>query len=636
MKKLMNILLPASMVLGLTSPLYAEEKTFVQDNIQTFVDEKNQNVCSINGTEYASLNEAIKQANAGDTIDLLSNVTEDVKVNKNIVIDGHNQYAIQGVSTIQQGTLQNLTLTPNAENKNGSLLVLGNNAEQTKIKLENVTLKYSVTNRSGSSASTVSNNKAEIIIHNCLFTNKPNNNGVTVLAPEWSYGLYINGQSDEGKITFTNNEFNGAFRTMLPGCSGNMLIENNKFTNSVFSVLDGPTTGAKNEATSITTSAEANNHLVIRNNEFDNAGSLYFLTQINFEGNKFITDTFEHYIQAGGRIGQKVDLRNNSFETGENDLIIFDIPATPIILPTGQEAASGWVHDETPDNLKPERYSDYKYMYNQDGTITFKPQSDVALDQFFNQNKGNIQVGNNDTVLIENDLKVDTLSIDKDININIEIKKNASLEISKEMEVSGGVKISGEGTFKLAENGKLNINEDATLGISKDTEFENKGEIKNDGTFEIIDSAQGGGSTVKLNPVYRAYNPNNGEHLYTVDEKEYKHVASVGWDAEGVAFMAEEEKNGQVLYRVYNPNSGLHHYTLDEKEKNTLVSLGWHDEKVAWYTSKKPQSAPVFRVYNPNDGNHHYTMNKQEKDVLVSLGWQDEGLAFRTAPIETK
>ena len=160
--------------------------------------------------------------------------------------------------------------------------------------------------------------------------------------------------------------------------------------------------------------------------------------------------------------------------------------------------------------------------------------------------------------------------------------------------------------------------------------------VKNDETITTPapSTGGGGGATVKLNPVYRAYNPNNGEHLYTVDEKEYKHVASVGWTAEGVAFMAEEEKNGQALYRVYNPNSGLHHYTLDEKEKNTLVALGWHDEKVAWYTSKKPQSAPVFRVYNPNDGNHHYTMNKQEKDVLVSYGWQDEGIAFRTAPIE--
>ena len=630
----MNAMLGSITALCMTCTTMSNAIVFAQDDIQTFVvDAKNKNVCSINGTEYASLNEAIEQANAGNTIDLLSNVTEDVKVNKNIVIDGKNQYEIQGVTTVQQGTLQNLTLTPNTENKNGSLLVLGS-GEKTKIKLEHVTLNYSVTNRSGGSAATVSGNKADITIHNCLFTNKPNNNDVTVSAPEWSYGLYINGQSDEGKITFTNNEFNGAFRTMLPSCSGNMLIENNKFINSVFSVANGPTGGAGGDATSITTSAAANNHLVIRNNEFNNAGSIYFQTQIEFEGNKFITDKFENYIQASGRIAQKVDLRNNSFETGENDLVILDIAQTPILLPAGQEAVSAWHFFDTPEAIRPQDYSDYKYMYNQDGTITFKPQSDVALDQFFNQNKGNIQVGNNDTVLIEKDLKIDTLSIDKDTNINFEIKKNASLEISKEMEVSGGVKISGEGTFKLAENGKLNIKEDATLGISKDTEFENKGEIKNDGTFEIIDSAQGGGSTVKLNPVYRAYNPNNGEHLYTVDEKEYKHVASVGWDAEGVAFMAEEEKNGQALYRVYNPNSGLHHYTLDEKEKNTLVALGWRDEKVAWYTSKKPQSAPVFRVYNPNDGNHHYTMNKQEKDALVSFGWHDEGLAFRTAPIE--
>ena len=159
--------------------------------------------------------------------------------------------------------------------------------------------------------------------------------------------------------------------------------------------------------------------------------------------------------------------------------------------------------------------------------------------------------------------------------------------------------------------------------------------VKNDETITTpAPSTGGGGSTVKLNPVYRAYNPNNGEHLYTLDEKEYKHVASVGWDAEGVAFMAETEKNGQALYRVYNPNSGLHHYTADETEKNTLVSLGWHDEKVAWYTSKKPQSAPVYRVYNLNDGNHHYTMNQEEKDALVTLGWQFEGIAFRTAPIE--
>ena len=187
-------------------------------------------------------------------------------------------------------------------------------------------------------------------------------------------------------------------------------------------------------------------------------------------------------------------------------------------------------------------------------------------------------------------------------------------------------------------DGNVANKDNATSTTVHENEVVNKQEVTANKPVEVQpapNSGSGsGGATVKLNPVYRAYNPNNGEHLYTLDEKEYKHVSSVGWDAEGVAFMAEEEKNGQALYRVYNPNSGLHHYTLDEKEKNTLVSFGWHDEKVAWYTSKKPQSAPVYRVYNPNDGNHHYTMNKQEKDVLVSYGWQDEGIAFRTAPIE--
>ena len=145
------------------------------------------------------------------------------------------------------------------------------------------------------------------------------------------------------------------------------------------------------------------------------------------------------------------------------------------------------------------------------------------------------------------------------------------------------------------------------------------------------------GYTEKVeNAVYRAYNPNNGEHLYTTNYDEFMHITNIGWHDEGVSFMTEANKEGNPVYRVYNPNSGLHHYTTDENEKNTLVSLGWHDEKVSWYASNKPQSAPVFRVYNPNGGQHHYTMNQQEKNALVSYGWHDEGIAFRTSLVPTK
>lgn len=153
-------------------------------------------------------------------------------------------------------------------------------------------------------------------------------------------------------------------------------------------------------------------------------------------------------------------------------------------------------------------------------------------------------------------------------------------------------------------------------------------------------SSSGGGSNVTgptqevKNAVYRAYNPNSGEHFYTPYYKEFKHIVSLGWNDEGIACMTESATNGHTLYRVYNPNSGLHHYTLDLNEKNTLVSLGWNDEGVAWYTSKDENDVPVYRLYNLNDGQHHYTMDVKERDALMKLDWTYEGIGYRTSPIK--
>ena len=155
-------------------------------------------------------------------------------------------------------------------------------------------------------------------------------------------------------------------------------------------------------------------------------------------------------------------------------------------------------------------------------------------------------------------------------------------------------------------------------------------------------SSTGGGSTIDPNAptqqvenaVYRAYNPYNGEHLYTTNYGEFKVITKNGWNDEGIAFMSELKEKGQAVYRVYNPNSGLHHYTTNVNEKNALVSLGWNDEGVAFYTSKNPKDTPVYRVYNGNDGNHHYTKNANEALALISMGWKNEGIAFLTAPMK--
>ena len=155
-------------------------------------------------------------------------------------------------------------------------------------------------------------------------------------------------------------------------------------------------------------------------------------------------------------------------------------------------------------------------------------------------------------------------------------------------------------------------------------------------------SSTGGGSTVDPNAptpqvenaVYRAYNPYNGEHLYTTNYQEFKVITKNGWDDEGIAFMSELKEKGQAVYRVYNPNNGLHHYTTDVNEKNALVSLGWNDEGVSFYTSKNSKDTPVYRVYNENDSNHHYTMDSNEALALISMGWKNEGIAFFTTPMK--
>ena len=132
--------------------------------------------------------------------------------------------------------------------------------------------------------------------------------------------------------------------------------------------------------------------------------------------------------------------------------------------------------------------------------------------------------------------------------------------------------------------------------------------------------------------MYRLYNPNSGEHLYTNNSGEKDILTSIGWTYEGIAWTAPASSNTPV-YRLYNPNSGEHHYTKDAGEKGILVGLGWNDEGIGWY-SDDSQSTPLYRLYNPyatgqyEAGAHHYTKDVGERDTLIGLGWNDEGIGW--------
>ena len=139
------------------------------------------------------------------------------------------------------------------------------------------------------------------------------------------------------------------------------------------------------------------------------------------------------------------------------------------------------------------------------------------------------------------------------------------------------------------------------------------------------------------NPMNRLYNPNSGEHFYTANIKEKEALVALGWQDEGYGWVApstdsNDDKKGNPVFRLYNPNAGDHHYTMEANEVKTLVAYGWKDEGTGWYSaSNDADKVTVYRQYNPyanGAGSHNYTTNKAENDYLVSLGWVYEGAAW--------
>ncbi len=69
----------------------------------------------------------------------------------------------------------------------------------------------------------------------------------------------------------------------------------------------------------------------------------------------------------------------------------------------------------------------------------------------------------------------------------------------------------------------------------------------------------------------------NGDHFFTSNPEEvYEYLGKFGWRLEGVGFVAPT--SGSRVYRLYNSNSGEHIYTIGEKEKNNRVQAGWKYE----------------------------------------------------------
>lgn len=144
-----------------------------------------------------------------------------------------------------------------------------------------------------------------------------------------------------------------------------------------------------------------------------------------------------------------------------------------------------------------------------------------------------------------------------------------------------------------------------------------------------------------LTNVYRSYNPNDGDHVYTWGEEAYA-LADLGWDAEGAKFSAVAAAKAipnvsTEVYRVYDPFSG-EHLNVSYEEGADLVSAGWRwddgntetqELDPMFYEPLNSGDTAMYRVYNPfaiNAGRHVYS-DEKECSELVGPGyvWDNDG-----------
>lgn len=156
--------------------------------------------------------------------------------------------------------------------------------------------------------------------------------------------------------------------------------------------------------------------------------------------------------------------------------------------------------------------------------------------------------------------------------------------------------------------------------------------------------AQTSPSTTRV-PILRLYNPNSGEHLFTMRGAEVEVLCHIGWRYEGSAWEVPKPPSAdwypnpekyRTVYRIYNSIAGEHFYTSSLYEKNSVLKhSGWLDDgDFFWFPTVTKGGSPVYRLYNPNAtvGSHHYTMSAFERDNLVKLGWRYEGVAWKAYP----
>lgn len=347
---------------------------------------------------------------------------------------------------------------------------------------------------------------------------------------------------------------------MLANINGTVSITDNEFVNSIFSNNSGSTSGSGEEATCITTAKTDVNDFTITGNTFDNAGAFYFqrTAGATVTGNTFKSDKFEHYVQVSGGAANPLDLTENTFEMGDNDLVIIDVTAAPVKLPVGQKAVNYWAWADTDASVRPEDYSSYVYAYNEDGSVTFYPGTQAAMDAFLNPASGNIGMTKDDTLYVDGELELKQNFTEGQLVVSGDGKLNVSdsVEIADDaLAMEPGAKVTG---LKKDISDSIEVPDGYKLVVTKDENGEytytlqkksSGGSHRYDGYITIINPKNGSVSVSddwadEDQKITLTITPDKG---YVVDKIEIV-------DAEGDKIDAKkvEDEDNEYTFRMAN------------------------------------------------------------------------------------
>jgi len=254
------------------------------------------------------------------------------------------------------------------------------------------------------------------------------------------------------------------------------------------------------------------------------------------------------------------------------------------------------------------------------GATTLKSGTDYAVSYKGNVNAGTATItvtgkGNYSGTRTAT-FKIAPASITKAKVAAVPDQRHTGKAVTPEPSVTFGGKTLAKGTdYTLSYRNNVEVGDGAVITITGKGNFTGKTTV----AFEI---------KVATQEMHRLYNPNSGEHFYTAKAGERDQLVKLGWNYEGVGWIAPVTSKTPV-YRLYNPVAGDHHYTTKAAERDALVKAKWVDEGIGWY-SDDDRGVPLYRQYNPNavTGTHNYTTNAAERDFLVKSGWVDEGIGW--------